>query len=192
MTRRRPQALALVPDSPRDIEAAAHRCRRTVTRRALICATAAVVPIPGVDLAVDVGMLMKMLQEINAGFGLTPEQIELLAPKRRLSAYKAIAAVGSSVVGRAITREVMSLAVRTVARRLATSAAAKYVPLAGSAVAATLSFAAIKYIGDVHVDDCVAVAEALAGESGTRDDGAPPVRATRARSRPRRRRSSST
>lgn len=164
MPRRKAQPLALVPASPRDIDAAAHRCRKAVMKRALISATAAVVPIPGIDLAVDVGVLMKMLQEINAEFGLTPEQIELLAPKRRLSAYKAIAAVGSSVVGRAITREALSLIVKSVARRLAANTAVKYIPLAGQAVAATISFAAIKYIGDAHIDDCVAVAEAVAGQ----------------------------
>lgn len=132
-------------------------------KRALLSATAAVVPVPGLDLAVDLGVLMKMLQEINTEFGLTPEQIELLAPKRRLSAYKAIAAVGSSLIGRAITREALSLILKGMARRIATKTTVKYVPLAGQAVAATISFAAIKYIGDRHIDDCVAVAELLAG-----------------------------
>jgi uncharacterized protein (DUF697 family) len=161
MPRPKARSLALVPVAARDIEAAAHRCRKAVMKRALISATAAVVPIPGIDLAVDVGVLMKMLQEINSEFGLTPEQIELLAPKRRLSAYKAIAAVGSSVVGRAITREALSLIVKSVAKRLATKTTVKFLPLAGQAIAATISFAAIKYIGDAHVDDCVAVAQAI-------------------------------
>jgi len=157
------RALALVPAGARDIEDAARRCRKVVMKRGLISATAAVVPIPGIDLAVDVGVLMKMLQEINTEFGLTPEQIELLAPKRRLSAYKAIAAIGSSVIGRAITREVLSLVVKSVARRLATKTTVKYAPLAGQAVAAAISFAAIKYIGDRHIEDCVAVAELVSG-----------------------------
>jgi len=163
MTRSTARALALVPANARDIEGATHRCRKVVMKRALISATAAVVPIPGLDLAVDLGVLMKMLQEINTEFGLTPEQIELLAPKRRLSAYKAIAAVGSSVIGRAITREALSLIFKGMAKRIATKTTVKYLPLAGQAVAATISFAAIKYIGDRHIDDCVAVAELIGG-----------------------------
>lgn len=163
MVRSKSRSLAPVPASARDIEGAAQRCRKTVTKRALVSATAAVVPIPGIDLAVDVGVLMKMLQEINAEFGLTPEQIELLAPKRRLSAYKAIAAIGSSVIGRRITREALSLIVKSVAKRLAAKTTVKYVPLAGQAVAATISFAAIKFIGDRHIDDCVAVAQRVGG-----------------------------
>jgi uncharacterized protein (DUF697 family) len=163
VTRPKSLTLALVPASVRDIEGAARRCRKVVMKRALLSATAAVVPVPGLDLAVDLGVLMKMLQEINTEFGLTPEQIELLAPKRRLSAYKAIAAVGSSLIGRAITREALSLIFKGMARRIATKTTVKYVPLAGQAVAATISFAAIKYIGDRHIDDCVAVAELVAG-----------------------------
>jgi hypothetical protein len=34
----------------------------------------------------------------------------------------------------------------------------RYVPLAGQAMAATLSFAAIKYLGERHIRDCVMVA----------------------------------
>ncbi len=34
----------------------------------------------------------------------------------------------------------------------------RYVPLAGQAMAAGLSFAAIKALGDRHIDDCIRVA----------------------------------
>ncbi len=166
MARSTTGSLEQIPSTAHAIEAAARRCRKIVMKRALISGAAAVVPIPGVDLAVDLGMLMKMLQQINAEFGLTPEQIEQMAPKRRLSAYKAIAAVGSTVIGRALTREVLSLILKRVARRVATTAAVKYVPLAGQAVAAAISFAALKYIGDRHIDDCVAVAELVNGRRG--------------------------
>jgi uncharacterized protein (DUF697 family) len=168
MARSTDHALTLVPASTRDIDAATRRCRKIVTKRALLTATAAVVPIPGIDLAIDIGVLMKMLQEINAEFGLTPEQIEALAPKRRLSAYKAIAAVGSSVIGRKITREALALVVKSVARRVATKTTARYVPIAGQALAATISFGAFKYIGDRHIDDCVSVAALLASPPARR------------------------
>jgi hypothetical protein len=48
---------------------------------------------------------------------------------------------------------------KSVARRIATKTTAKYVPLAGQALAAGISFAAIKYIGDRHIEDCIAVAD---------------------------------
>lgn len=149
---------ALLPEHHRDVQAIAHRCRRLVTQRAMVSATAAVVPVPGLDLMVDVGVLTRMLEEINQAFGLTPMQIELLERERRSSVYRAIRALDSSAVGRAVTREVLALAVKQVAQRVAVKSAARYVPLAGQAVAAGLSFAALKYLGERHIADCVAVA----------------------------------
>jgi uncharacterized protein (DUF697 family) len=149
---------AVLPEHQRDVEQIAHRCRRLVTQRAMVSATAAVVPIPGLDLMVDVGVLTRMLEEINAEFGLTPMQIELLAKERRMSVYKAISSINGSAVGRAITREVVALTVKQVATRVATRSMARFVPIAGQAVAATLSFAALKYLGEQHIKDCVAVA----------------------------------
>ena len=151
----------VIPATRRDIVQLASECRRLVTRRALISAGASVVPLPGVDVAVDITVLLKMIEQINQRFGLTPEQIEQLAPHRRLFAYKAVMAVGSALVGRIVTREVVIKVLKTVGVRLSAKQAAKYVPFAGQAVAASLSFTALKALGDRHVDDCVRVAETL-------------------------------
>jgi uncharacterized protein (DUF697 family) len=149
-----PSPPALLPEHQRDVDQIAHHCSRMVTQRAIVSASAAIVPIPGLDLMVDVGMLTRMLEEINSEFGLTPMQIELLAKERRMSVYKAISSLDRSAVGRAITREVVALTIK----RVATRSLARYVPIAGQAVAATLSFAALKYLGEQHIKDCVAVA----------------------------------
>lgn len=152
-------AVALIPATRRDIDAVARRCRKIVTRRALVSAGAAVVPIPGIDVAVDLGMLMKMLHEINEAFGLTPAQIEALAPRRRLTAYKAITAIGSSYIGRMLTRELAMALLKTAAQRIVAKSAVRGVPLAGQALAAGISFAVIKYIGERHIEDCMRVAD---------------------------------
>jgi uncharacterized protein (DUF697 family) len=154
---RRPAAL---PDTRVEIERIAQRCRQQVTRRALLSAGATVVPLPGFDLAVDIGVLTRMLQEINREFGLTPQQIQALAPEKQFTVYRAIDVLGASAVGRLITREVVALLARSVTRRIATKTVLRYVPLAGQAVAATISFAALKSLGDRHVADCVKVARA--------------------------------
>lgn len=164
---RNPEAaklLALLPDSRDAIAEAAKRGRAIVKRRAMVSAMAAVVPIPGIDIAVDIGMLMAMLDEINEIFGLTPEQIRRLAPRRRLSVSKAIAVVGSSFVGRVITREILMTVLRRIARQLATKTVLRFVPLAGQALAASMSYAAIHYIGQRHIEDCMHVAEIVSGE----------------------------
>ena len=154
-------AATLVPASTRDIFEIAKECRKLVTRRALIAAGAAVVPLPGVDIAADISVLMRMIEQVNQRFGLTPEQIEQLAPQRKLFVYKAVMGVGSALIGRMVTRTLVIQLLKTMGMRLSAKQAARYVPFAGQAIAASVSFAAIKRLGDRHVEDCVRVAEAL-------------------------------
>jgi uncharacterized protein (DUF697 family) len=158
--------LVVVPSTRRDIDAVARHCRKLATRRALISAGASVVPIPGVDVAVDISVLMSMIEDINSAFGLTPEQIDRLAPRRKAFAYKAVMAVGSALVGRVVTRELVIKVLKTVGVRLTAKQAARAVPFAGQVVAASLSFAALKYLGDRHIADCVQVADTLMDLAG--------------------------
>lgn len=152
----------LVPDSPEQIELVAKQCRRLVTRRALVGAGVAMVPIPGIDWVTDVGILVKLIPEINRAFGLTPEQVERLAPDRRLVVYKAISAGGTLLVGRLVTRELVMHMLKLVGVRLTTQQAAKYVPVAGQAVSALLTFTALKFVCEQHIQQCMAVSRQLA------------------------------
>ena len=151
----------VVPDTPGEIEAAARHCRRLVTRRALLAAGVAVVPIPGVDWVTDVAVLVRVIPEINRAFGLTPEQVERLAPDRRLVVYKAISAGGGLLVGRLVTRELVMQMLRLVGVRLTTQQAAKYVPIAGQALSAALTFSALKFVCHQHIEQCMAVSRQL-------------------------------
>jgi uncharacterized protein (DUF697 family) len=152
----------LVPESPDQIEAVARQCRRMVTKRALLGAGVAMVPVPGVDWVTDIGILMKLIPDINRAFGLTPDQVERLAPDRRLVVYKAISAGGSMLVGRLVTRDLVLRVLKMVGVRLTTQQAAKYVPLAGQAVSALLTFSALKYVCEQHIQQCMSVARLLA------------------------------
>jgi uncharacterized protein (DUF697 family) len=152
----------LVPDSPAQIDAVAKQCRRLVTRRALVGAGVAMVPVPGVDWITDIGILLKLIPEINRAFGLTPEQVERLSPDRRLVVYKAISAGGSLLVGRLITRDLVMRVLKLVGVRLTTQQAAKYVPIAGQAVSALLTFSALRYVCEQHIRQCMEVSRQLA------------------------------
>ena len=155
------QDWVIVPSTPKDIEATARYCRRLVTRRAATAAGIAMLPVPGLDWLTDVGTLVKLLPEINAAFGLMPDQIERLAPDRQLVVYKAISAGGGMLVGKLITREVVMRVLRMVGVRLTTQQAAKYVPIAGQAVSAALTFSALKYVCEQHIRQCIDVAQQL-------------------------------
>jgi hypothetical protein len=144
-----------------DLQAIAQRCRRKVTKNALFAAGVAVVPVPGIDWLTDLGVLIRLLPQINAEFGLTPEQIERLAPERRIVVYKAISAGSGLLVGRVVTQDLVLRLIRLVGVRLTTQQAAKFVPLAGQAVSAALTFTALKFVCEQHIRQCLAVARQL-------------------------------
>ena len=151
----------LMPDSVSQIDAVAARCRDLVKRRALMAAGVAVIPIPGLDWLTDIGVLLKLIPDINRAFGLTEAQIERLAPDRRLAVYKAISAGGSLLVGKLITRDVVLRALRIVGVRLTTQQAAKFVPIAGQALSAALTYSALKYVCEQHIRQCIDVSKQL-------------------------------
>ena len=156
-----PADWTLVPDTPVEVEAVVRQCRRFVSRRALVAAGAAAVPIPGLDWVTDIAVLMKLIPEINRAFGLTPEQVERLAPDRRLVVYKAPSAGSSMLVGRIVTRELVIKLVKLVGIRLTAGQAAKFVPIAGQAVSAALTFSALRYVCEQHIQQCVEVSRQL-------------------------------
>ena len=145
-------------DAVDGVDAIAKRCRQRVHQRALL---AAGVPVPGLDWVTDVGVLIKLLPDINQAFGLAPEQIERLAPERRLVVYKAISAGGGLLVGKLVTRELVLTVLRVVGVRLTTQQAAKYLPIAGQAVSAALTYGALKFVCEQHIQQCIAVRRQL-------------------------------
>ena len=154
-------AWSLVPATPCEIETVIAQCRRLVGRRALVAAGVSVVPLPGVDWITDVATLMKLIPEINEAFGLTPAQIERLAPDRRVVVYKAISAGGGMLIGRLVTRELVMKMLRLVGVRLTAQQAAKFVPIAGQAVSAALTYSSLRYVCEQHIQQCAAVSRQL-------------------------------
>ena len=151
----------VVPGDEREVAAVVRHCRKMVSRRALAAAGVAVVPIPGVDLVTDVAVLLRLIPDINRAFGLTPEQVERLAPDRRVVVYKAISAGGSLLVGKLVTREVVMQVLKAVGVRLTAQQAAKYVPLAGQALSAALTYSSLRYVCEQHIQQCVAISKQL-------------------------------
>lgn len=144
-----------------ELDAIRDDCRRMVTKRSLASAGAAVVPIPGADLVADVGILTNLLPAISARFGLREDQVEKMEPGRGQQVLVLASSIGNNVIGRAVTKRMVIALLRRMGVRVATASVAKYVPFIGSAVAATISFGAMKLAGNAHIDDCYATAKAL-------------------------------
>ncbi len=153
-----PSALNMAADDA-NMQEAVKRSRKLLHKRALMAGAASAIPLPGLDWAVDAAMLSKLIPEINKEFGLTPQQLDSLNPKKREQVQKAVTMVGSVLIGKLISRDLVIKAATKIGMRLTTKQLAKYVPFAGQIVAATVGYAAIRYLGEEHMKDCIKVAQ---------------------------------
>ena len=153
-----PTALNMAADDIA-MQDAVKRSRKLLHKRALLAGAASAVPVPGLDWAVDAAMLSKLIPEINKEFGLTPQQLSSLNPKKREQVQKAVTMVGSVLIGKLVSRDLVMAAATKIGMRLTTKQLAKYVPFAGQIVAATVGYTAIRYLGEEHMKDCIRVAQ---------------------------------
>ncbi|MBC7720359.1 MAG: hypothetical protein H7Z77_11310, partial [Chitinophagaceae bacterium] len=136
-----PSALNMAADDT-NMQDAVKRSRKLLHKRALLAGAVSAVPVPGLDWAIDAAMLSKLIPEINKEFGLTPQQLDSLNPKKREQVQKAVAMVGSVLIGKLISKDLVIAAATKIGMRLTTKQLAKYVPFAGQIVAATVGYAA--------------------------------------------------
>lgn len=151
-----PNSLQLAAGDPRMVEAVL-RARKLLNKRAMVGAAASAVPVPGLDWLVDAALLSKLLPAISEEFGLTPEQLDRLPKHKREQVQKAVSVVGSMLIGKFITRDLVIRVASVVGKRMTAKQAAKFVPLAGQALAALIGYTAIRYLGEEHIRDCVLV-----------------------------------
>ena len=151
-----PTSLQLAAGDPQ-LLAAVQRARKLLNRRALTSAAASAVPLPGVDWLVDAAMLTRLIPAINDEFGLSPDQLDKLPRRKREEVQKAVSVVGSMVVGKFITRDLVIRMAASVGKRMTVKQATKYVPLAGQALSALIGYTAIRYLGEQHIIDCIQV-----------------------------------
>lgn len=147
-----------VPRDARQIQETAVRCRKLVTKRALLSAGASVLPIPGADVAIDISLMIGILNSINKEFGLSPKQIELLSTEERLRMFEIITTTGSAWAGRYITKTLVAATLQKLSVKLTAAQTSKLIPILGLAASAGISFGALKWIGNQHIKDCVRIA----------------------------------
>lgn len=102
----------------KELDRVRDECYKLVTTRAGLSAAAAAVPVPGVDIAADLGLLAELVPAINKKFGLTPEQLDELSPETRQKFAVIITSVGSSLIGRYVTKEAVVVLLKKVGVRV--------------------------------------------------------------------------
>jgi len=177
MESRRPlQAPARDPLTLAEIEAIRIYCRRQVNQRAAFSGAIAALPLPMLDTAADLGMLMRLLPKISAEFELRPSDIAKQDPESKAIIFTAIKTLGDSFVGKVVTRRLIGAMLARFGTKVAGKSMAKYAPVVGQVASASISFALMRHIGLKHVDDCYTVARTRAearlfGTEGTVIDG---------------------
>ena len=150
----------MLPQTLEELNAIRDECKAMVTRRAGLSAGAVVIPIPGIDIGADVSLLLEMIPAINEKFGLTPNQIDQLPQQVKKITVVAITSVGSEMVGKMVTKHVLLQILKKIGVRVTGKAFIRFIPVLGQAVAASISFGAMKMVGNAHVEDCYKVVRA--------------------------------
>lgn len=145
-------------ESIEELDAIKKSCRSLVTKSSSLSAGTAIIPVPGLDVGSDVAILMRLIPKINDKFGLSPEQIDSLDTESKLFVMTAISNTGSKLAGKYITKKLIVVLLNKMAGKVAAKNVSKFVPFVGSAVAGSISFTAMKYMGNNHIEDCYQIA----------------------------------
>lgn len=146
------------PKSRAELEQVKTECLRLVNQRAVVSGVAAAIPLPGIDFTADVVIMAELLTEINRRFGLSEEQLQSMDPERLRVLLVIITSVGSEIAGKTVSTTTIRSLLRNMSSRIVAKSGGKYVPLVGQAVSAGISFAAMRYLGMHHVEQCYEIA----------------------------------
>jgi GTP-binding protein EngB required for normal cell division/uncharacterized protein (DUF697 family) len=134
-------------------------CRKHVWLAAGLSAANALVPVPGLPVALDIGILLKLFAEIREDFGLVAEQrgtMEKLLP----TAQPMIQNIMKYTVMAGAEALIMAL-LKRYAGRTVIKEVSKYIPFVGQGVAAGIGFAITKIAGESYLEECHELASKL-------------------------------
>jgi hypothetical protein len=131
--------------------------KRRLSRKALLGAASSLIPLPLIDLAVDVALLSSMLNEVHTAFGLSPAQQAALDAGQKHKLFAAIQWVGNRAIGQLVTAALVKRMVAGMGLKLTAGQLSKAVPVAGQLASAAINYATLRHIVNQHIDDCVKV-----------------------------------
>ncbi len=151
----------MLPDSIEELEKIKKECKRMSSKRSLLSAAASVVPVPFTDIATDVVLLKQIIPTISERFGLSKEQIDEYNPQLAIFIYDAAKRLGTNMVGKYVTKELIIQILKKMGLRITTKQVVKYVPVLGQVVSAGISYTAMRFIINSHINECYKVARTV-------------------------------
>ncbi|WP_104471770.1 hypothetical protein [Acinetobacter indicus] len=136
-------------------------CLELVKKRAYVSAGAAVIPVPFLDVVIDVGILSQLIPEINARFGLSPEQVSVYDPETKQIHWQELRKRGIEFSGLVVARTAVKKSLNNVAAKVITKQVTKFIPLGGQLVAASLGYFVMKKVAEAHVEESYKVAKGI-------------------------------
>ena len=68
--------------------------------------------------------------------------------------YGLVANMGTQLAGKVITKQLILTILKRIGIRVGARQVAKFIPIVGQGAAVAISIAAMKTVGDMHVDEC--------------------------------------
>ncbi|WP_347454658.1 hypothetical protein [Acinetobacter thermotolerans] len=146
-------------DPSLNLEQIREECLELIKKRAYVSAGAAVIPVPFLDVVIDVGILSQLLPEINARFGLAPEQVSVFDPKTKQVQWDELRKRGVQFSGLVVARTAVKKSINNVAAKYITKQVTKFIPLGGQLIAASLGYYVMKKVAEAHVEDSYKLAK---------------------------------
>lgn len=123
-------------------------CQKYVYVASGVAAANAINPIPGVDIGVDLSILVGLFKKIRDSYGLNDEKL-----KSKEYTIPSLVPLANNVLKYATTEGIEILIKRYAAREISKTVL-KYVPFVGQAIAASLGYAIIRTAGISYLNDC--------------------------------------
>jgi hypothetical protein len=130
-------------------------CEQRVKWSAVVAAASGTVPIPGANFAIDIPVIVSLFKFTRETYGLTD-----MALTAKELAVPALTPMVNSVVKYASTEGVLLL-LKECSGMVVAEQVAKFVPFVGTVVAASLGFAIVRKVGNMYLNDCHRLAEAV-------------------------------
>lgn len=159
-----------IPDSidpTLNIDAIRTECLDLVKNRAYFSAGVAVIPVPFLDVVIDVGILSQLIPEINTRFGLAPDQISVYDPKTKEIHWKELRKRGIEFSGLVVARIAVKKSINNFAAKMITKQVTKFIPLGGQIIAASLGYFVMKKVAEAHVEECYRLAKRIQQKQST-------------------------
>lgn len=129
-------------------------CEKYVSRAAAVAAANGINPVPGLDISIDIGILVTLFREIRESYGLSDDYLAFLEK----SAVPMVGQLANSVVKYA-AKEGILLLLKKVAGRQAVKTLSKYIPFVGQIIAAGIGYAITSNAGSTYLESCHQLAE---------------------------------